>query len=143
MTNKTFLFLSVFAATAFVTGCSKQVDRSSTEESLAGTWSWISTDGGIANNIHKTPANTGKNIDLKIEADGKYSIYTNDSLSSSGTYVLETRKCIHDHTDKAFINFSFDEDMMVESIDKQNLELSDEAYDGIKSYYKRKSMNGE
>ena len=138
-----FVFVAMLSVITFVTGCSKKIDRSSAEQNLIGTWSWISTNGGIANNIHQTPTNTGKNIELTFEVGGKYSIYTNDSLTSNGTYVLETRKCIHDHTDKIFINFSSDKDLMVENIDKENLELSDEAFDGVKSNYKRKSANGK
>ncbi len=128
--------------TEFITGCSKQVEKSTVEKSLVGTWQWVRTDGGFAFHIHETPVTTGKNIDLKIASDGKYSIYTNSVLTSEGTYVLEKRKCIHDLTDKTFINFSSDYDFMVEQIDKMNLEVSDEAHDGIGSSYKRKSLNG-
>lgn len=128
--------------TGYITGCSKKVEKSSVGESLVGTWRWVSTDGGFAFQIHETPITTGRNIDLNISSDGKYSVYTNGTLTSNGTYVLETRKCIHDHTDKPFVNFSSDYDFMIEKIDMENLEVSDEAYDGIGSAYKRKSLNG-
>ena len=85
-------------------------------QGLAGTWQWVRTDGEIGYHLHETPVSTGKNIDLKIGFDNKYYIYTNGYLTSEGTYLLETRKCIHDHTDKSFINFSSptDYDLMVE-----------------------------
>lgn len=135
-------FLQTIAVMMFVTSCSKEVHTPSVKEGLIGTWEWVGTDGGIANHIHKTPANTGKNVDLKITSDGKYSVYTNGVLTSNGTYVLSTRKCIHDHADKTLIDFSSDYDVMVERIDEENLEVSDEGFDGLGSGYKRKSTNG-
>ena len=121
-----------------ITSCSKRADKPSVEDSLTGTWEWVSTNGGIANHIHETPASTGENIYLKITTDGNYFRYTNGVLTSNGTYVLLTRKCIHDLTDKTFIDFSSDYDFMIERLDKQNLEVSDEAFDGIGSSYKPK-----
>jgi len=138
MNNKLIgLVMPIIIVVLFI-GCSKQADKP-VEKSLVGTWQWVSTDGGIAYHIHETPASTGKNVDLKISSGGEYSIYTNNVLTSSGNYVLETRKCIHDHSDKTFINLSSDNGFMVEKVDMENLEVSDEAYDGIGSTYKRKS----
>jgi hypothetical protein len=142
MNNIFYSLLAAFIVIVIFTNCSKQTDTPNFQRSLIGTWQWVSTDGGIAFHIHETPASTGKNVDLKISSDGKYAIYTNNVLISSGSYVLDTRKCIHDHTDKTFINFSSDYDFMVEKLDMGNLEVSDEAYDGIGSGYKRKSLNG-
>ena len=140
--NKVNYFLVTLLLTLSITGCSKQVEKSTVEESLVGTWQWVRTDGGFAFHIHETPVSTGKNVDLKVSPDGKYSIYTNGALTSNGTYTLETRQCIHDHTDKTFINFSSGSGFMVEKIDNQHLDVSDEAHDGVGSSYKRKSLNG-
>ena len=92
--------------------------------------------------LYETPSSTGKNIELTITSDGKYSIHTNGVLTSDGSYVLVTRKCIHDATDKSFINFSSGVGLMVEKVDNETLEVSDEAHDGLGSIYKRKSLNG-
>jgi predicted protein tyrosine phosphatase len=136
--------LTSIVITGIVTGCSKQADKATNKEGLVGTWQWVRTDGGFAFHIHETPITTGKNIDLKITSDKKYYIYTNGSLTSEGTYLPETRKCIHDFKDKTVINFSSpsDYDFMVEKVNKENLYLSDETYDGIGSGYKRKNLNG-
>lgn len=142
MNNKVIYFLVTLLVTGYITSCSKQVEKPTVQENLVGTWQWVRTDGGFAFHIHETPITTGKNIDLKIAADGKYSIYTNGALTSGGTYSLETRQCIHDLTDKTFINFSSDSDFMVENIENDYLEVSDEAHDGIGSGYKRKILNG-
>jgi hypothetical protein len=137
--NKVIYFLVTLWVAVSITGCSKHLDKSTVKESLVGTWQWVRTDGGFAFHIHETPSTTGKTIHLKITSDGKYSIYSNGALTSNGTYTLETRQCIHDHTNKTFVNFSSDPDFMVETIDNHNLEVSDEAYDGVGSSYKRKS----
>lgn len=133
--------LTIIFTMSLITGCSKNTEKSSIQK-LIGTWQWISTDGGFAFHIHLTPVSTGKNVELKITADGKYAVYTNDLLTSEGTYTLETKKCIHDLTDKTFINFSSDNDLMVEGLDLERLEVSDEAYDGLGSIYKRKNPIG-
>jgi len=137
---KTILFhlAIVIMVAGFAPACSKPANKGTKENGLAGTWQWIRTDGGIAFHIHDTPLSTGKNVDLKITADGKYFLYTNGSLSSEGTYLMETRKCIHDNADKPLIRFSSFADFMVEKLDQDTLELSDEAYDGVGSLYKRK-----
>ena len=110
-----------------------------TNESLAGTWKWQRTDGGIAFHIHETPASTGKNIELVLTADGKYRFLTNGSISSQGNYQLSTQKSIRDHEQKTFIDFSSisDRDMLVEKFDANELHLSDNAYDGVGSVYTR------
>jgi len=142
MKNRFRCLLTTISIIMLITGCSKQKDKSSIQEKLAGTWQWVRTDGGIAAHIHRTPANTGKNIDLKITADGSYAIFTNDILTSEGTYTLETRKCIHDHANKTYIRFSSDPGFMVEYLDVERLEVSDEAYDGLGSKYRRKTSVG-
>lgn len=121
-----------------IAACSKE-NNNNTEPSLTGNWKWVRTDGGIANNIHETPASTGKNIELRFTNDNKYLIYINGTLASQGTYTLETQNCIHDHSDKKVINFSSpsEADMMLEKIDNTGLELSDNAYDGTGSVYTR------
>jgi hypothetical protein len=141
MKNIIACLLTSMAVISLAIGCSKSQEKSSMQENLAGTWQWIRTDGGIAAHIHNTPANTGKNVELKITADGKYAIYTNDILTAEGTYTLETKRCIHDHTDKTFINFSSDQDLMVEKLTNDQLDVSDDAYDGFASVYKRKTVN--
>ena len=142
MNYKLIYFLVTILVTVSIIGCSKQVEKSTVEASLVGTWQWVRTDGGLAFHIHETPVTTGKNLDLKITSDGKYSKYTNGALTSNGTYTLEMRQCIHDHTEKTFVNLSSDSDFMVENIDNDHLEVSDEAHDGVGSQYKRKSIDG-
>lgn len=135
---KTLTFLSIFC-TMLIMSCSKHCDKQLADQKLTGTWKWIKTDGGIGNNIHDTPASTGKNIDLQLTTDNHYFIYTNGALTSQGTYTLESRNCIHDHTNKNVINFSssHDVDMMVERLDQTTLESSDDVYDGTISIYSR------
>lgn len=113
-------------------------NNDSVDKSLTGTWSWVSTDGGIAANIHDTPASTGNTIDLKFTSDNKYIYYTNGVLSSQGTYKLATQKSIVDGLNKNVIVFSSNGEMMIEKIDNLNLEMSQNAFDGVRSSYIKK-----
>lgn len=120
-----------------ITSCSVQNTNISADKNLIGTWSWISSSGGIAGTT-VTPATTGKTIDLKITSDNKYFYYTNGVLSSQGTYNLEIKKSLLSQTNKNAIIFSNDGSMIIEKIDNSNLLLSDDNYDGFGSAYIRK-----
>lgn len=131
-------FMAAFAGVAILmSSCSKDNDVS---DKLVGTWQWVRTDGGLAYHIHHTPASTGKFIDLKIARGNRYYIYTNGILTSQGTFTISTQNCIHDHEDKAFLDFSgnTERDMMIEDVTDNELHLSDNAHDGIGSLYTRK-----
>lgn len=130
--------LAILTLLVIFTDCSKETGEKPTDLALKGTWIWVRTDGGLANHIHQTPANTGMSMELKFDAGNRYFIYTNGALISEGSYLLQERNCIHDHTDKTYIDFSNDPGMLVEKLDHQTLELSDNAYDGIGSLYQRK-----
>jgi hypothetical protein len=110
------------------------------DSGIVGEWEWIRTDGGFAYHIHETPASTNENIEWVFTDKKRYSIYINGTLTSEGTYSLTKRSCIHSQEDKSWIDFSSssDQDMMIEKIDAEILELSDESYDGIGSQFKRK-----
>jgi len=105
--------------------------------SLEGSWIWTRTDGGIAAHIHETPASAGRTVKLVLRSDNTYTIYTNGNLSSQGTYSINSHNCIHEGVNKPLIDFSNDMDWTVESVINNVLSLSDEAYDGIISQYKR------
>lgn len=139
MTNKLTCFTTAIIMIVLFAGCAKEADKFTSKKSLVGTWEWEGTSGGTAFHIHATPASTGKNVDLKITSGGEYFVYTNGALTSKGTYILETQKCIHDNTNKTWINFSSDYDFMVERLDENTLQVSDEGHDGMGSGYKRKS----
>ena len=93
----------IFFTVIMMTTLSCTVTTDIVSKSIIGTWSWISTDGGIANHIHETPLNTGKTIDLKFTNDNTYSYYTNGVLSNQGTYSIENRKTIFDDINKKVI----------------------------------------
>ncbi len=120
-------------------GCSKPDTALESKQSINTGWNWVRTDGGFANHIHETPASTGKNINLLLRSDNTYSIYTNGVLTSQGTYLVESRVCIHDQSYKNVLNFSSpsDQDMMIEKLDNSTLELSDDNYDGFRTIYSK------
>lgn len=138
MIVRNFCTTAVLAITLLVS-CSKQQIAATEKggDSLLGTWQWQRTDGGIGYHIHETPANTGKNVLLKLTAGNEFFIYTNGALTAQGTYGLRMQTCIHDQTNKTFIDFSTGQDMMVEKREGSYLELSDEAMDGVNSVFQR------
>jgi len=125
------LFLSQLSS------CSKSDNTEPVDVQLTGNWEWTRTDGGIANNIHDTPASTGQHLTLTINPDNTYKIVVNDTLKSEGRFSIETRQCIHDHEAKQYLQFEHDAGRMVESLDSSVLRLSDEAYDGVEYEYHR------
>jgi hypothetical protein len=108
------------------------------EHALTGAWKWVRTDGGFGNTIHDSPASTGKTIVLNLQTNGQYFYTTNGTLSSSGSYQLLSKKCIHNNEMKTYIDFSNDTDLMVEKpVTVNELSLSDDAYDGLGMLYKK------
>ena len=123
----------------FFIACSKKttaISQTTTDQKLMGTWKWVRSSGGFANQT-RTPESIGENRSLQFANDHQYFIYKNESIISFGTYAIETRQCIHDHTNKPWINFSSpnDNDQMIEKMEETNLELSDEVYDGFDHFY--------
>ena len=125
--------------TVFFSACTKE--NQAEVENLEGTWEWVSTDGGIANHIHQTPASTGNLIVFRFNANHTYSKYTNATLTEQGSFRVEKRKCIHDHQEKPvlFLGSDAGSGMMIERISADTLELSDDFADGTGSAYSRKN----
>lgn len=119
--------------------CSKYTPSSQKPGELAGTWNWVKTDGGFGFHIHDTPASTGKTIQWKFTSDGRYSIYQNGSLVSQGNYTLKSAKSIRDHSEKKVIHFegANEPDWMILELTHQQLEITDNNYDGVSSIYSR------
>lgn len=122
-----------------ITACSKKiapVQQTITDKELMGTWKWVRSSGGFANQT-RTPESTGENRSIQFANDHQYFMYINESIISYGTYSIETRQCIHDHTSKPWINFSSpnDKDQMIEKMEDPNIELSDDVYDGFENFY--------
>ena len=73
---------------------------------LTGSWKWTNTDGGIADNVHETPASTNKNIELSFLNNNQYTQSVNGVVTSQGTYSTSFKNCIHDGTSKLWVDFS-------------------------------------
>ncbi|MEI6948881.1 hypothetical protein V9K67_16965 [Paraflavisolibacter sp. H34] len=142
--NKIFYGKACFLLALLTVFCSKHNDQEPAADRINGNWEWVRTDGGIAHHIHETPRSTGRQIEVSLTTDRKYWIYTNGVLTARGTYTLEKKQCIHDRQLKPLIRFSSSADSvrMVETITPDTLLLSDEAYDGLTSQYRRVSPGG-
>jgi hypothetical protein len=129
-----FLLMSLSCHKESVSDCATHPG----EQALTGTWKWVRTDGGFGNTIHDTPASTGKTIELTLQTNGHYSFTTNGTVTSSGTYQLLSKKCIHNNEMKTYIDFSADTDLVVENpVTGNELFLSDDVYDGVGMQYKK------
>ncbi|TDD96172.1 hypothetical protein [Flavobacterium cellulosilyticum] len=120
-----------------LTSCTDQNDSNNEGNSLSATWVWVSSSGGIAG-VTNTPKSTGNSIELIMTSDFNYTIYTNGSITSQGTYKMSTQKCIHDNTIKNSLIFSNNTEMTIEKINPINILLSDDYYDGFDNLYTRK-----
>lgn len=137
MTNKLHYLLAFMLMATFTTSCTKQVQNG---EALAGTWEWKSTDGGLGFHLHLTPASTGQREQLKLTGNLRYFLYINNVMKEEGSYALWDQPCIHDKKKKTVIRFSGAlQDRMVEKVDREQLVLSDEHYDGFEFMYERKN----
>src|SRR6478735_9139816 len=137
-----FHILSMVAISVILLpSCNKTVEKQTVNEQLTGSWKWIRSDGGIGYNIHDTPASTGKEKVLYLHADHTYTITINNVLFSEGVFRIQSKQCIHDGTNKSFIEFDNVPGMMVESLGSNVLMLSDEVYDGVVSEYHKDGIN--
>lgn len=143
MNFRTHIVIAIL--TVMMAACSKQVlmqtsktgSHNQESASVTGTWQWVQSNGGFAYHV-ETPASAGKQLNLNL-TDSTYTYYLNNTVSLQGTYHTELRTCIHDHTQKPFLNFSGAQGLMIESQHSDTLFLSDENYDGMGSIYTRKA----
>jgi hypothetical protein len=111
-------------------------DISHSNSVLVGTWSWTGTYGGLVFTA-ETPASTGYTKKIVFTNNLTYRMYTNDVITSHGTYSISSHHCIHSGGPKPLLHFSdvTQQDQMIESISAANLSLSDDSYDGYGSTY--------
>jgi hypothetical protein len=133
----------VLLFSALIISCNESNEPVSQEaleaKTLTGTWEWIRTTGGIGAQIHETPSSKGNTVQWRFLHDMKYLRYENGIIQSQGTFSLIKKACIHSTQEKWFIDFSsdHDQDFMIEKLEEETLETSDEIYDGVSSQFKR------
>jgi hypothetical protein len=118
-------------------GCSKQTAFSVSEAQLYGSWNWVQTDGGIAYNVHETPASTGKNKLLEFRKNNTCVITINGRVTASGIYQLKTVTSIYDGKEKQLIEFADLPENLILGVTGTTLTLADNAYDGLTSIYQK------
>lgn len=122
--------------------CSSNDQTTIDNSDLIGKWNWISTDGGIAFNIHETPTSTGNTFQLSLMKNYLYSIAKNGNEISSGKYELVLKKSIYSGEMERFIIYSETENQQLQNVtisgiikvyETNKLDISDNNYDGIGS----------
>jgi len=118
----------------------KEIDNSS----FIGKWNWTNTDGGINDNIHKTPNTTGKVVSLILSENNTYSIIENGNEISNGTYEVIMKKSIYSGEMEPFITYSNqynNQNVVISGIikvlDYNKLSIADNNVDGLESKYVR------
>ena len=105
------------------------------ETGIQGTWIWVKTYGGIGG-WEYTPETEMYTRKLIID-ETHYKEFIDDSLTLELEYELGvTQKSQIGTTDSTYIEFSID-GRMAYHLDKDELELHQQAFDGFSFYYER------
>jgi hypothetical protein len=124
--------------------CNADGENETTNSNLIEKWNWVSTDGGIANNIHTTPVSTGKAVQLNLMKNYKYTITQNGNEVESGIYELVLEKSIYSGEMEKYIRCTPTENTPHESVvingiikiyETNEMTISDNYYDGIGSKF--------
>lgn len=135
------IIIIFISAIGFIS-CSSDDNTKIDNSDLIGKWNWISTDGGIAFNIHETPTSTGNTFQLSLMKNYLYSIAKNGNEVSSGNYELVMKKSIYSGEMERFITYSETENQELKNVaisgiikvyEINKLHISDNNYDGIGS----------
>lgn len=106
--------------------------------SLAGTWQWVSSTGGIAGKT-LTPASEGFERSLSFTYDLKYSNLKNSISQKSGKFEIIQAKSIYKTELVDFIKYDDGTMSAIISQTSDELVLADNNYDGFTDTYKRKN----
>lgn len=126
--------------------CNADGESEITNSTLVGKWNWVSTDGGIANNIHATPASTGNAVQLNLMKNYKYTLTQNGNEVESSTYELVPEKSIYSGEMEKYIRCTPTENKSHQSVvingiikvhETNKMTISDNNYDGIESQFER------
>ncbi|WP_343330250.1 hypothetical protein [Polaribacter staleyi] len=141
MKNLIYLFI----LTLGIISCSSDDETRIDNSDLIGSWNWTNTDGGIGFHIHETPETTGKIILLNLNKNYEYSVTENETEISNGVYELIMKKSIYSGEMERFIKLQtidqqyleFVKNGIVQIDQNENLNISDNNVDGIRSKFVR------
>ena len=137
------IIILVFIFFAFYS-CDTVDHFGNTDDTIAGQWNWVRTDGGIAFHIHETPESTGKSVRLILTENNKFALIENNTEVLSGTYKLFLKNSIYSGDQEPFIELSEQDQIqavvlngIVQIISADTLTISDNMYDGVGSTFTR------
>ena len=142
MTMKKAFFLLIITLVSF--SC-KSSEPTIVDPELFGTWTWLSTDGGIGNHIHDTPENSELKFQLKLRKDMRYNLFVNTKKTESGRFEITHQKSLLQNKEATFItvdenpndtgNIVLSGLLNLEQPD--TLIISQDVYDGVGSTFKK------
>ena len=130
------LFFLMLISTLFVVSCKKE--DALPNNSLAGTWQWVSSIGGIAGKTF-TPASEGYERSLSFTYDLKYNRSKNNFTEKSGAFETLQAKSIYKTELVDFIKYDDGTMSVIISQTSNELILADNNYDGYTETFKRKN----
>ncbi len=128
-----------------IISCSSDDETRIDNSDLIGNWNWTNNDGGIGFHIHETPETTLKVIHLNLNENYEYSVTENEAEISNGNYELIMKESIYSGEMERFIKIQtidqqylgFVKNGIVKIDQNENLNISDNNVDGIKSKFVR------
>lgn len=133
MKNLTFLLI---VGTLFAFSCKKE--ETLPNNSLAGTWQWVSSTGGIAGKTY-TPASEGYERSLLFTDNLKYSNLKNSISQKSGKFEIIKAKSIYKTELVDFIKYDDGTMSIILNQTSDELVLADNNYEGFSETFKRKN----
>ena len=132
--------ICILTLTLGIISCDSDDDSRIDNSDLVGKWNWTITAGGLIY-FEETPDTTGKTIHLTLTDNYDFSITENGNEISNGTYELTLKKSIYSGEMERFIKLltidqqyvGFVKNGIVNVHQNENLEISDNNYDGIGS----------
>jgi hypothetical protein len=107
---------------------------------IAGRWEWVSTDGSITGGELSTPASTGHTSAMRFSAGGVFESFEDGKLATAGRFTITPEErtpwgklpVIHVTPDTGE-----PWSRVIRSLTPTELQLSDNAYDGVNASYVR------
>ncbi len=108
------------------------------DDSIAGTWIWYETSGGIGG-ITETPESTGETRRIVFQGNGDVIFYTNDVVTLTTTYSLASENTIISDEPIPVVKIEgIDSFFYIYSFPYENeLELQENVYDGFLHNYRK------
>ena len=141
MKNSLFALLLLISLVACI---SPDNDDTGIDSNIYGQWTWIQTEGGIANMIQETSGSRENSVVLLLNRDGFYALTKNENKLSAGTFSISHQRSIYTDEMGDYLLLSPGcslPDIVLKGIitvdEGGGLSITDNNYDGVSSFFRR------